>query len=86
MKRGFVILTPQSGTVLNSWTGFKFNESYALQGLYYEDYTCLVALRKLLLYIDFNGKAWTKIFDHFLAITFLFLNQFLKFLRCRASV
>ena len=60
----------------SSWTGFKFNESYALRGLYYEDYTCLAALRKLSLCIDFNGKAWTKNFDRFLAITFLFLNQF----------
>ena len=54
--------------------------------MHYEDYTFLTALRKLSLCIDFNGKAWTKIFDHFLAITFLFLNQFLKLLRCRASV
>ena len=86
MKRGFVILMLQSGTVLNSRTGFKFDESYALRGLYFEDYTCLAALRKLSLCIDFNGKAWPKIFDRFLAITFLFLNQFLKFLRGRASV
>ena len=61
MKRGFVILMPQSGTELNSWTGSTTRIR-----------TCLAALRKLLLCIDFNGNAWTKIFDCFLAITFLF--------------
>ena len=63
------------GLVLNS-----------MSRMHYEDYTCPAALWKLSLCIDFNGKAWTKIFDSFLALTFLFPNQFLKFLRCRASV